>query len=144
APASLDQTTATLTMASSESATGVKGGAVTIRREDWRFADCRMTPFPGLADPTRLCLRNGFDPTRLYELVYTAKDPLVLGIGLAATRDINSFFRYAVKDASGTPNPIAGVVRYAISIGDSQSGNFIKTFVHLGFNQDLEQRIVWD
>ena len=143
-PASLEQTTATLTMASSESSTGIKGGAVTIRRQDWVFADCRTTPFPGVPDPTGLCLRNGFDPTKLYELVYTAKDPLVLGIGLAATRDINSFFRYAAKDATGTPNPIAGAVRHAISVGDSQSGNFIKTFVHLGFNQDLERRIVWD
>jgi len=34
-----------------------------------------------------------FDPAYLYELTYTAKDPLVLGIGFAATRDINAFFK---------------------------------------------------
>ena len=47
-------------------------------------------------------------------------------------------------DASGTPNPVAGVVEHTISIGDSQSGNFIRTFIHLGFNQDTRNRIVWD
>ena len=28
--------------------------------------------------------------------------------------------------------------------GTSQSGNFIKTFIHLGFNEDESRRIVWD
>jgi hypothetical protein len=143
-PASLDQRTATLTMSAGETGAGVKTGTVAIPRTAWAFADCRTTPFPGTPDPTRLCVKDGFDPARLYELVYTAKDPLVLGIGLAATRDIVSFFRHATVDASGTPNPIAGVVQYAVSLGDSQSGNFIKTFIHLGFNQDLSGRIVWD
>ncbi len=31
-----------------------------------------------------------------------------------------------------------------ISRGDSQSGNFIRSFIHLGFNQDEAGRIVWD
>ncbi|MEP6593601.1 MAG: tannase/feruloyl esterase family alpha/beta hydrolase, partial [Acidobacteriota bacterium] len=91
-----------------------------------------------------ICVKDAFRAGRLYELVYTAKDPLVLGVGLAATRDIVSFFRHAKADASGTPNPVAGVVEHTISIGDSQSGNFIRTFVHLGFNQDTRNRIVWD
>jgi hypothetical protein len=59
----------------------------------------------------------------------------MLGVGLAATLDIVSFFRHEKVDASGTPNPVAGVVEHAISIGDSQSGNFIRTFIHLGFNR---------
>ena len=71
---------------------------------EWAFADCRTTPFPGTPDPTRICLKNGFDATRLYDLIYTAKDPLVLGIGFAATRDIVSFFRHAAADADGTAN----------------------------------------
>jgi hypothetical protein len=91
-----------------------------------------------------VCVKEGFDRTRAYELVYTAKDPLVLGIGLAATRDIVSFFRYLSTDGSATPNPVSGAVKHAISLGTSQSGNFIKTFIHLGFNQDLSNRIVWD
>ena len=31
-----------------------------------------------------------------------------------------------------------------MSQGSSQSGRFIRTFIHLGFNQDEEGRIVWD
>jgi hypothetical protein len=143
-PAALDERTATLSESTAESATGVKATTRTVPRAAWAFADCRTTAFPGVPDPERVCLRDGFDPAKLYELVYTAKDPLVLGIGLAATRDINAFFRHADRDEAGTANPISGLVRHVISIGDSQSGNFIKTFVHLGFNQDLANRIVWD
>jgi hypothetical protein len=47
------------------------------------------TPFPDTPEPTRICLTNGFDPSLLYELVYTAKDPLVLGVGMAAMRDVS-------------------------------------------------------
>jgi len=143
-PASLDQEEATLLSAATEDRVGVKSGVISIPRDAWAFADCRTVPFPGRPDPNRLCVRDGFDPSRLYELTYVAKDPLVLGVGLAATRDIVAFFRRAAADAAGTPNPVAGAVRHAIAIGDSQSGNLIKTFVHLGFNQDLGGRIVWD
>jgi Alpha/beta hydrolase domain len=143
-PASLDQTEARLISATAERADGVKTGVVTVPRDAWAFADCRTAAFPGTPDPTRVCLKDGFDSQRLYELTYTAKDPLVLGVGLAATRDITAFFRHAAADAAGTPNPVAGAVTHAIAIGDSQSGNLIKTFLHLGFNQDLNGRIVWD
>jgi len=120
------------------------GEVVAIGSGDWAFGDCSERPFPGIPSAEKVCLREGFDPAYLYELTYTAKDPLVLGIGLAATRDINSFFRYAVKDDLGTPNPVAGRIRHTIAQGTSQSGNFVKTVIHLGFNQDEEKRIVWD
>ena len=143
-PATLDQTSATLTMHTSETPAGAKSGTVSIPRKAWAFADCRSVAFPGTPDPSRLCVKDGFDPRRLYELAYAVKDPLVLGVGLAATRDIVSFFRHAAADATGTRNPVAGAISHAVSVGDSQSGNFIKTFIHLGFNQDLAGRTVWD
>ena len=68
----------------------------------------------------------------------------MLGIGLAATRDLNSFFRYEKQDASGTPNPVAGRITHAISEGSSQSGTFLRLSLLLGFNQDERGRIVWD
>jgi len=137
--ASLDTAKATLTKRASE-----EGAIIPLSGSAWRFADCAKTPFPGTPDPNRVCLDGGFDPAYLYELTYTAKDPLVLGIGFAATRDIVSFFRRATKDDSGTANPVAGRMTHAIAQGISQSGNFIKTFIHLGFNQDEANRIVWD
>ena len=115
-----------------------------VPRADWAFADCRSVPFPGTPDPTQLCVKGGFDPKRLYQLAYTVQDPLVLGIGLAATRDITAFFRGAAADAQGTPNPVAGAIRHVVAIGDSQSGNFIRSFIHLGFNEGADQRAVWD
>jgi hypothetical protein len=140
----LDTSRATLISAASETAEGVKSGVVKIPGADWAFASCETTPFPGLPDPQRICLKNGFDRTRLYEVQYTAKDPLVLGIGFAATRDLNAFFRYEKADAAGTPNPVAGMVRWAISEGSSQSGAFLRAFIRLGFNQDEAGRIVWN
>jgi hypothetical protein len=142
-PETLDTAKARLTFHSAETSRGVTGPIGTVRAGDWAFADCRDTPFPGRPDPSRVCLKDGFAAARVYQLVYTAKDPLVLGIGLAATRDIVSFFRHAPAEGA-TPNPVAGAVKHAIALGTSQSGNFIKTFVHLGFNQDLSGRMVWD
>ena len=143
-PASLDTTKATLISATGETATGAKKGAVTIPSTEWAFADCSTTPFPGKADPSQICVKNGFSPALLYELQYTVKDPLVLGIGLAATRDLGAFFRYETADAAGTPNPVAGRITHAISEGSSQSGTFLRLSLLLGFNQDERGRIVWD
>lgn len=144
-PASLDTTKATLVRNAPESISGVVPGPVTtIPSTEWAWGDCRTVPFPGTPDPTRVCLKNGFDPSQFYTLVYTAKDPLVLGIGFAATRDINAFFRHAAADDAGTANPVAARISFAIGQGTSQSGNFVKTFIHLGFNQDESGQMVWD
>ena len=143
-PMNLDTTKASLTFHTSEDVAGQVAGTGSLPAGEWAFADCRTTPFPGTPDPSRVCLKNGFDPARVYDLVYTAKDPLVLGIGFAATRDIVAFFRHAPDDGGGTVNPIANAITHAVALGTSQSGNFLKTFVHLGFNQDLGGRIVWD
>lgn len=143
-PATLDTTKATLVSVASETAEGEKAGALTIGSADWAFANCEQTPFPGTPDPSRVCLKGGFDPARLYELRYTVSDPLVLGIGFAATRDLNAFLRYEQHDEAGTPNPVAGMVRWGIAEGRSQSGAFLRAFIRLGFNQDEANRLVWE
>lgn len=138
-PASLDTSHATLTRRSSED-----GQVVPLRNTDWAFADCGQVPFPGKPDPRKLCLKGGFNPAYLYELVYTAKDPKVYGIGYAATRDLNSYLRYGVQDDTGAPNPLSRRITATVSQGNSQSGNFLRSFIHLGFNQDETGRIVFD
>ena len=141
-PVTLETAKATLTRRASEGS-----AVVPIRSADWAFADCSKAPFPGTPDPARICLKGGFDPAFLYELSYTAKDPQVLGIGFAATRDLNAFFRYAGHDdANGQAfaNPVASKIAFAIARGNSQSGNFLRSFIHLGFNQDESGNIVWD
>ncbi|NML16914.1 alpha/beta hydrolase domain-containing protein [Azohydromonas caseinilytica] len=118
---------------------------IPIPAGDWKFASCdAATPFPGTPSPSSVCLKGGFDPKYLYELVYVAKDPKVMGVGLAALRDTVSFFRGAVADADGKPNPLAGKIKHTIGQGTSQSGNAMKTFLHLGFNQALDGSRVFD
>ena len=144
APLTLDPRAATLTSETSERTSGVPGRSTTIPSTDWVWSDCSKVPFPGVPDAHKICLRGGFNPALAYQLVFTAKDPLVLGIGFAATRDIISFFRYDTRDDSGTPNPVAQKISKVVSQGSSQSGQFIRTFIHLGFNEDEAGRIVWD
>ena len=138
-PVSLDTAKATLTRRASDD-----GEIIPIRSADWAFADCTKTAFPGTPDAGKVCLKGGFDPAFLYELVYTARDPLVLGIGYAATRDLNSFFRYGAQDDTGAANLLAHKISFAIGQGNSQSGNFLRSLIHLGFNQDESGRIVFD
>jgi hypothetical protein len=117
---------------------------VAVAAGDWAFADCGAQPFPGVPDPAKICLRKGFDPANAYTLVYEAKEPLVLGLGFAATRDLNSFLRYATADGAQAANPVAGAIRATVAYGTSQSGNFLRSFIHLGFNADEQGRIVFD
>jgi hypothetical protein len=143
-PASLDTSKASLITAVTETPEGVKKGVVTVPSSDWAFANCRNTPFPGKPDPDFICLKNGADPNLLYELVYQAKDPLVQGVGMAAMRDVLSFFRYAAKDDAGAANPLHSSIKWVIGSGNSQSGRFAKAFLNLGFNEDENGKIVWD
>jgi hypothetical protein len=144
-----DPPNATLISAESETPEGVKSGVVSIPASDFAFADCRTVPFPGTADPTRLCVRGGFNPALLYELVRDAKDPFVLGVGNAAMRDVISFFRYEAA-AGGQANPLARangtgtVIDTVIGFGNSQSGRFQKHMINAGFNEDENGRRVWD
>ncbi len=132
-PVSLDSSKALLTKQFSDD-----GEAIPVDPSKWAFADCSRAPFPGIPDPTKICLKDGFEMNAMYQVVYTAKDPLVLGIGFAATRDIVSYFRYEAE------SPIAGRIAHAVAWGDSQSGNFLRSFVQLGFNQDEAKRIVFE
>lgn len=88
----------------------------------------------------------GFDGGAIYEFIYQARDPIVLGLGFAAIRDAVSFLRYETADAARAPNPLAepGLPRTAISIGISQSGRLLRDFPYQGFNEDVEGRIVFD
>ena len=105
-----------------------------VPREDWALADCTEKPFPGTPSPTQLCRRGGFDTNHIYEFTYTARDPLVLGLGFAATRDLVAFLRHETADANGIVNPLARRIRVTIAHGTSQSGRFLRGFLDLGFN----------
>jgi len=119
---------------------------ITVRE---RESDPRTAPddlsvrFDG---PNRIAitLPAGFDAGAIYELIYLAKDPKVMGAGFAATRDIVSFLRHEKADAEGTPNLLAGQVDHAIAFGASQSGRYLHDFLYLGFNVDEAGRVVFE
>ncbi len=87
---------------------------------------------------------TGFDAGALYELIYTGRDPAVLGMGYAMTRDVAAFLRRE----PGASNPLAvrgrSSVNRAILFGVSQSGRFVRDYLYLGFNQDTAGRIVFE
>ncbi len=144
-PVSLDTKKSRLTSRTGESMDGKVFGEVAIAPSDWAWAKCDATnPFPGTPDATQICLKNGFDAKLLYQVTYTASDAYVLGMGFAAWRDVGEFFKTAKVDEQGTANPLADSVKYSIGRGVSQSGNFLRGWLHLGFNQAENGKAVHD
>ncbi|MBG6082421.1 alpha/beta hydrolase domain-containing protein [Rubrivivax gelatinosus] len=94
--------------------------------------------------PTRIEITRpeGFHLGAIYEFVYPARDSTVAGLGFAAVRDLVSYLREGGA-AGGTP--AAGQpIRRAYAFGFSQSGRFLRSFVHEGFNVDESERSVFD
>ena len=118
---------------------------LTVRQ---READSRATPndlsfrFDG---PSKITVARpaGFDAGAIYELIYLAKDPKVMGLGFAATRDIVSFLRNA-DNTGNTSNVVVGPVDRAVAFAVSQSGRYLHDFLYLGFNTDEAGRTVFD
>lgn len=143
-PASMDTKRAEFWTVSSQTFTGVDSVKTPIPSKQWAWAYC-PSGWPGSPNPNWICLKNAtFDPNLLYEMAYTAKNPLVLGVGFAAFRDLGSFLRYQKAAPGGGSNPIAGTIKTTYTVGASQSGAFIHGFIFWGFNKDENGRIVFD
>ena len=87
-----------------------------------------------------MTLDRGFEAGLIYDVVYRARDPRVIGVGLAGTRDIVSFFKHATAAAGQSD---AGIT-HAIGWGVSQTGRFLRHFVYEGFNEDEQGARVFD
>lgn len=97
----------------------------------WRYLDDRRI------EVTRPA---GTDRGTIYEFIYPARDPVVMGIGFAAIRDLVSHLRHNPS----ADNPLSGAVNHTVGFGISQSGRVLRDLVHLGFNMDLKGRPVFD
>jgi len=129
--ASLDQSQARLTVRSRET-----DARRDIPASGWAYANARnIELLPSGTKP---------EPGAIYEFHYPAKNPRVLGVGLAATRDLVSFLRAGAADPKGNPNPVGAGIKRALAFGASQAGRFLRDFVTLGFNQDESARKVLD
>jgi hypothetical protein len=129
--ASLDKTKAALTVRNHYA-----DAAKPVPAANWEFIDSQNIRL--------LPAGTAFQTGSLYELTYTARDPLVAGLGFAATRDLGSFLHHETADSDGTPNPLAGSVQYLYTFSVSQPARFLHDFLLLGFNEDEQGRRVID
>jgi hypothetical protein len=109
-----------------------------IPRDQWSFA--RLQNDRVVPDASHVYLASGFQPGKVYQVIYTTTGAPVGGLGLLATRDLVSF----LKHETAADNPCAGDVEYAYTLGVSQSGRFLRHFLYLGLNQDERDRMVFD
>jgi hypothetical protein len=105
-----------------------------VPRSEWRFA--RLSEAGVIGSKTWVYMRTGFLPGKIYEVVYRGTDPVVVGAGVAAVRDMISYLKY---DPSAVTR-----VRYGIGYGVSQTGRFIRHFLYQGFNTDESGRVAFD
>jgi hypothetical protein len=127
----------------------VDGPKVPIPSDRWAFGTCPTGEASLVPTTTDICLFDGFRADQLYELIYPAKNPIVMGLGYAVTRDIGSFLRYETHDDAGNPNPLALSpanvgIRRAYSSGTSSTGMYQRDWLYLGFNEDEAHRKVFD
>ena len=133
AAASDDKSQATLT-----ARVRYEDSPVAVPVDGWEYTDetlkaVRLTP-----------AGTAFQQGNLYEFTYTARDPLVVGLGFAAIRDLATFFHRSTRDAQGNPNPLAGDVQFVYSFCVSQPCRTMHDYLTLGFNQDEAGQRVFD
>lgn len=119
---------------------------VEISRAQWR-----LHTKPVEASGHRHCLplvelevSGGLRPGYLYELIYAAHSPVVQGLGLAAIRDLISFFKHDTSPNNPLCTQGKVVASRAIGFGISQSGRALRSILYEGFNADDAGRRVFD
>ena len=132
---SLDQSNATLTVRLYEA-----DARIPVPAERWRYVSPRQI---------EIDLVEGFDAGAIYEFIYPACDPIVMGLGFVAVRDFVTYMRSTEPDTAGQPHPLspdpgAPAIDHVIAYGRSQPGRFLREFVRLGFNQALNDGQVFD
>lgn len=109
----------------------VEGPRRTIPRTQWQFTE----------DGKSVRMAAGFEPKKIYEVVYRAQDPPLVGVGPAAVRDTISKIKYSGAAELGLA---PGAIKRGIAFGISQSGRFLRTYLYYGFNEDESHRKVFD
>jgi hypothetical protein len=124
----------------------------TIAASDWHYENDRHVV---LVRPAKM------DAGAIYRFDYVAKDPVVMGLGFSAVRDLIAFLRHGSavqgnpladissapreRDPTGTSiSPDSGIFSTTIAIGGSQSARYLRDFLWQGFNRDLAGRRVFD
>ena len=120
----------------------VSKATLTVRVHE---ADKRRT-VPGLSfkylgpKEVEITRPKGLSAGAIYEFIYPAKDSVVSGLGFVAVRDVVSY----LKGLPGHDQKPLVKVDYAIGLGISQSGRFVRDFLYQGFNADDGGNKVFD
>ncbi|MCF6311558.1 MAG: hypothetical protein L3J39_03820 [Verrucomicrobiales bacterium] len=118
---------------------------VPIPRDQWEIHVSEVeSDSPNQLPKVELEYSAGLKKSHIYELIYEAQDPLVMGTGFTTVRDLIS----AIKHGSGNGNPLMvdgkPVIERAHGFGVSQSGRFLREFLYWGFNADENKQKVFD
>ncbi len=118
---------------------------LSIPRDEWKLhvtdvSSDSATQLPNI----EVEISGGMKSGMIYELIYEAADPLVMGVGFASVRDLIS----AIKQGTGADNPLVKngrpIIQRAHGFGVSQSGRFLREFLYTGFNEDETGKQVFD
>ena len=107
---------------------GFTGEAAVVPRSDWDFSEDRIA----------VEMPAGFEPGAIYEVHYRTDHAPVAGLGLVAVRDAVSWLRYESVEL------VPDRVDRSVAFGSSQSGRFLRQFLHDAMNADDSSRPVFD
>ena len=108
-----------------------------IPRSEWQFG--REINDGVAPSAEHIHLASGFEPGKIYNVVYTAAQPVVVGCGMLAIREAATWMR----NPSAT-NPASGGFEKIFAHGVSQSGRLLRTMLYCGLNVDEDGRPVFD
>jgi hypothetical protein len=118
-----------------------------LAASEWSFIDAKRVRINRPAE---------VDAGAIYRFEYLARDPVVMGLGFAATRDLVAWLRRThegnpladIAQAPTEPSAQAGasdsLFASTIAIGGSQAGRYIRDFLWQGFNRDIAGKRVFD
>ena len=118
---------------------------VPIPRSEWKLhVSAVESDSPSQLPKVELEYPAGLKRLHIYELIYEAQDPVVMGTGFTSVRDLVS----ALKHGTGKGNPLLikgrSPIKRAHSHGVSQSGRFLREMMYWDFNADEKGRKVFE
>ena len=116
-----------------------------VPRDEWKLHVTDVSSDSATQLPNvEVEIPGGMKSGMIYELIYEAADPLVMGVCFASVRDLIS----AIKRGTGADNPLIKngrpTIQRAHGFGVSQSGRFLREFLYSGFNEDETGKRVFD
>ncbi len=114
------------------------GPDIDIPRSAWRFA--RPAQDGSIVPSTdHVYMEGGFQPGKLYYLIYRATGAVLAGSGVLSVREFAAFLRHP-----SALNPLTVAPDYVYGFGVSQTGRLLRQFLYDGLNLDEQGRQVYD